>query len=264
MNFIVFKIYTGLNLNFYSLHIQMAAPKTVFCDIDGTLVEHVGDITKNHSGTLILTNVKETIQKWDRLNYKIILTTGRRESTRKQTEEQLANCGIVYDQLLMGLPNGDRIVINDRKTNSPRNTAYAINLVRNDGMGNVDLNSKNISVPDSYLFTKVEKPWGYEELVECNDKYVVKKLFMKQGHKCSLQYHKLKKETIVVLTGTLKILVGATVDNLEDKLYTTGDNITIEPYMVHRMEAVDDCLYMETSTNELWDVVRLQDSYGRS
>jgi len=30
------------------------------------------------------------------------------------------------------------------------------------------------------------------------------------------------------------------------------------------MEAVEDCLYSETSTNELWDVVRLQDAYGRS
>jgi hypothetical protein len=30
------------------------------------------------------------------------------------------------------------------------------------------------------------------------------------------------------------------------------------------MEANEDCLYAETSTNELWDVVRLEDSYGRS
>jgi hypothetical protein len=242
----------------------MSAPKTIFCDIDGTLIEHVGDITKNHNGTSILNNVKETIQKWDRLNYKIVLTTGRKESTRKQTEEQLAECGIVYDQLIMGLPNGDRVLINDRKTGSPRNTAYAVNLVRNEGMANVDINSKNISVSDSYLFTKIEKPWGYEELIECNDKYVVKKLFMKGGHKCSLQYHKLKKETIIVLTGTLKITIGENIDSLEDKLYTSGDTVTIAPYIIHRMEAVEDCLYTETSTNELWDVVRLQDSYGRS
>jgi mannose-6-phosphate isomerase-like protein (cupin superfamily) len=163
----------------------------------------------------------------------------------------------------MGLPNGDRILINDRKSNSPRNTAYAINLVRNSGLGNIDFTSKNITIPDKYLFTKIEKPWGYEELIECNDKYVVKKLFMKKEHSCSIQYHELKKETIVVLTGALKISIGESLETLKDAVYGQGDTVTIEPYTVHRMEAVEDCLYMETSTNELWDVIRLKDNYGR-
>lgn len=30
------------------------------------------------------------------------------------------------------------------------------------------------------------------------------------------------------------------------------------------MEGIEDCLYLETSTPELWDVVRLQDNYGRA
>jgi hypothetical protein len=30
------------------------------------------------------------------------------------------------------------------------------------------------------------------------------------------------------------------------------------------MEGVEDAVYYETSTNELWDVVRLQDAYGRA
>jgi len=242
----------------------MSSSKTIFCDIDGTLVPHTGDIINNLYSTTSLKNVKDSIQLWDKNNYKIILTTGRKESTRPQTEKQLHACGIVYDQLIMGLPNGDRVLINDRKTDSPRNTAYAINLVRNEGLGNIDITSKNITVSDSYLFTRVEKPWGYEELIECNDKYVVKKLFMKKGHKCSLQYHKLKKETIIVLSGILSITVGDKEDNLKNTTYECGDNITIPPYMIHRMEAIEDCLYTETSTNELWDVVRLQDSYGRS
>ncbi len=43
----------------------------------------------------------------------------------------------------------------------------------------------------------IEKPWGREEVVELNDKYMVKKLTMWAGHRCSLQYHNLKKETIM-------------------------------------------------------------------
>jgi mannose-6-phosphate isomerase-like protein (cupin superfamily) len=240
-------------------------PKTIICDIDGTLLEHYGDIVMNYkSAKLPLTNVVECIKDWDKNNYHIILTTGRKESTRKVTEQQLLGQGIVYSQLIMGLPNGPRVLINDKKPNGVENTAYAVNVVRNEGLANVDLNSKWITVPDKYLFEKVEKPWGYEELIECNDKYVVKKLFMKKGHKCSLQYHKLKRETILVLNGELLISIGKDKESLETKSYFPGDAVTIEPYTVHRMEAAEDCLYSETSTNELWDVVRLEDSYGRT
>lgn len=241
----------------------MSAPKTVFCDIDGTLLKHTGNIIHNINMSSVLTNVVDTIRQWDKLNYKIILTTGRQESLRKVTEEQLLQFGIVYSQLIMGLPNGPRVVLNDKKTKGIDNTAYAVNLVRNGGLENVDLDSKFVTVPDKYIFSKVEKPWGYEELVEINDKYVVKKLFMKKGHKCSTQYHELKRETIVVLSGILNISIGMSVDTLETKEYKHGETVTIAPYTVHKMEAVEDCLYLETSTNELWDVVRLQDSYGR-
>jgi len=240
----------------------MNAPKTIFCDIDGTLVEHTGDITKNTTSQL-LNNVIDSIKQWDKLNYKIILTTGRKESTRKKTEEQLSNLGIVYEQLIMGLPNGHRVIINDKKTNGIENTAYAINLVRNEGLLHLDLTSKNITIPDSYLFIKIEKPWGYEELIECNDKYVVKKLFMKKGNSCSIQLHQLKTETIMVLKGNLNIYIGDSLDNLVKKVYSFGDTITIKPYTIHRMEADEDCLYLETSTNELWDVIRLKDNYNR-
>ena len=39
----------------------------------------------------------------------------------------------------------------------------------------------------------IKKPWGKEEVVEINEKYMVKKLTMKSGHRCSLQYHDQKK-----------------------------------------------------------------------
>jgi len=96
----------------------MAAPKTIFCDTDGTLIVHKKDITKNiFEPPIVLPNVIKSIKEWDKLNYKIILITGRKESTRKHTEKQLADIGIVYDQLVMGITNGDRIIINDKKFN---------------------------------------------------------------------------------------------------------------------------------------------------
>jgi mannose-6-phosphate isomerase len=237
--------------------------KTIFCDIDGTIFKHKGDIHKNLLEIPeILNNVIEKFKEWDKNNYKIILTTGRKEGNREITKEQLKYYGINYDELIMGLPNGDRILINDKKVNGIYNTAYAYNLVRNEGMLNINIHNIDNNNIDN-IYRKIEKPWGYEEIIEHNNNYVVKKLFMKKGHSCSTQYHKLKTETIIILKGILRIFIGTDINSLEFKDYNEGDNITIKPYTIHKMMGISDCLYLETSTNELWDVIRLQDNYGR-
>jgi hydroxymethylpyrimidine pyrophosphatase-like HAD family hydrolase len=236
--------------------------KSIFCDIDGTILKHHNDISKNIlENPTILENVIESFKQWDKANYKIILTTGRKESYRKQTEHQLQTLGIPYDTMVMGLSNGERIIINDKKPNGENNTAYAINVVRNKGLQNIDLTS---NVLQNNI--KIVKPWGHEEIIEHNRSYVVKTLFMKKGHSCSIQYHELKTETITVVQGKLNIYIGTQdtpIESLEYKEYNVGDFITIKPYTIHKMEAVEDCMYLETSTIELWDVVRLKDNYGR-
>lgn len=108
-----------------------------------------------------------------------------------------------------------------------------------------------------------EKPWGREELLEKNDKYVVKKLVMNAGHKCSIQYHEHKKETVFVLSGTLLLHHGSELENLEMTTLRPGESFTIEPGYIHRMEASEDSEYLEASTPELDDVVRLVDAYDR-
>lgn len=114
------------------------------------------------------------------------------------------------------------------------------------------------------MYNKIEKPWGYEEILAQNKDYVLKRLFMTKGNKCSLQFHNDKKETFLILSGKMKFLIGNSIDTLEELYLSVGDYCTIEPKVIHRMEAVEDCLYIETSTNFLDDVVRLQDDYNRS
>lgn len=115
-------------------------PKTIFCDIDGVLLMHKGDITSQHlSKPEVLPGVLEKFRDFDRAGFRIILTTGRRESTRKQTEKQLSEVGIFYDQLIMGIGGGPRILINDFKPNSTEETAIAINLERNAGLKEVEI-----------------------------------------------------------------------------------------------------------------------------
>ena len=109
----------------------------------------------------------------------------------------------------------------------------------------------------------IEKPWGKEEVIEINDRYMMKKLTMWKGHRCSLQYHKIKKETIYVLSGQLRIIYGDDKDNLDSKVYTAGETITIKPGLIHRMEGAEDAVYLEASTPEMDDVVRLSDDYDR-
>ena len=109
----------------------------------------------------------------------------------------------------------------------------------------------------------IEKPWGREELLEKNDFYVVKRLYMKSGHKCSMQYHVDKIETIYVLSGILKICIGESLDNIKDEIYREGDFVTIQNKIIHRMEGITDCVYLESSTIQLDDVVRISDDYSR-
>ena len=115
-------------------------PKTIICDIDGTLLHHYnkGVSTQLKRGKL-LEGIAEKFNEWDAGSYNVILITGRRESQRIETEKQLSSLGLFYDQLIMGVGGGDRIIINDRKPDSDRDTAYAINVDRNVGLGNTNI-----------------------------------------------------------------------------------------------------------------------------
>ena len=242
----------------------MNKSKTIFCDIDGTLWKHEGFVSEQIKceNYKLLPNTLNAINTWDKLGYKIILTTGRKESLRNKTEKELEKLGIVYDSLIMGLGGGDRIIINDRKRGSDRNTCYSINLPRDKGLTHYDFSSKFVVVNDNQP-KEVIKPWGKEQLIECNDNYVVKKLFMKKEECCSLQYHELKKETIYVLNGKLRLYIGMDINNLEKREMKPGESINISPFTIHRMEGIEDSEYLECSTVELWDVIRLSDKYKR-
>lgn len=110
-------------------------PKTIFCDIDGTLIQHIGNLTDALLGNQkVLEGTIETLNTWERKGYRIILTTGRKESMRQITEKLLNDLGIFYDLLIMGIGGGDRIIINDKKPHSDDNTCVAYNLIRNQGI----------------------------------------------------------------------------------------------------------------------------------
>tara|TARA_R100000030_G_scaffold101004_2_gene95717 strand:- start:1751 stop:2113 length:363 start_codon:yes stop_codon:yes gene_type:complete len=116
-------------------------PKTIFCDIDGTLIKHFPPTVtcSPNFEPEILDGTVETILEWDKKGYNIILVSGRRESLRQQTKLQLSKLGIIYDKLILGIGGGKRVLINDRKPDDNEDYAIAINLKRNSGIKNLDL-----------------------------------------------------------------------------------------------------------------------------
>ena len=115
-------------------------PATIISDIDGTIFRHCGDITRQHLiKSELLPGVKEKFIGWDRAGNRIILISGRRESTRPYTEKQLSENGIFYDHLILGVTGGMRVLINDRKENNGDDTCKAVNVVRNEGLKNAEV-----------------------------------------------------------------------------------------------------------------------------
>ena len=115
-------------------------PKTIICDIDGTLVEHCPPNAAANPKTKLelLPGAMVKLLEWEHKGYRIILLTGRKESMRNVTIQQLNEAGIFYDQLIMGVGGGTRHLINDIKPNN-RETAFAYNVPRNIGVKDLEL-----------------------------------------------------------------------------------------------------------------------------
>jgi len=109
---------------------------------------------------------------------------------------------------------------------------------------------------------KVNKPWGYEIIWAHTDRYVGKILHINRGESLSYQFHRVKDETIRLLSGVLEMDLETNGERQKIRL-APGECLHIVPGMKHRMSAVEDCDVLEVSTPELDDVVRLEDRYGR-
>lgn len=114
--------------------------KTVFCDLDGCIFKHHGDIAEILTNPCeLLPGAREVFKVWGHKGYVVVITTGRPESLRELTDQQIRDVGLYYHHLIMDLPRGPRVVINDTKPNRDIKTAACVNIERNKGMENVDI-----------------------------------------------------------------------------------------------------------------------------
>ena len=109
----------------------------------------------------------------------------------------------------------------------------------------------------------VQKPWGNELIWAHTDRYVGKILHIKAGESLSLQYHRTKDETVMVLTGRMTFEYYAEGEEPKSVELGPREPFHITPGLRHRMIAIEDTDVIEVSTTELDDVVRLEDRYGR-
>lgn len=98
---------------------------TWLLDLDGTLLKQNG--FKN-GGDAFLPGALEFLKSIPPQDC-IIFLTAREPEFRAVTEEFLRQHGVVYGYIICGLPNGERIMVNDIK-NSGLKTAIAVNVER--------------------------------------------------------------------------------------------------------------------------------------
>ncbi len=111
---------------------------------------------------------------------------------------------------------------------------------------------------------KLDKPWGYEIIFTPQDNPRVGKiLFIKGGHRFSLQYHKEKEETLCLLKGKAKIWLENENGEIEKRLMKLKHGYHIEANKKHRIEALEDCFVVEVSSPEQGTTVRVEDDYNR-
>lgn len=131
----------------------------------------------------------------------------------------------------------------------------------------------------------VTKPWGNELWIAdgIRTPYALKRIVFKEGFRSSLQVHQYKFETNYVLSGTGILQIRNELFNCEEYLASShqslmiddalrtlrdisikpGDVIDVKPGQIHRVIASTDLVFIEASTKELDDVIRLADDASR-
>jgi mannose-6-phosphate isomerase len=110
---------------------------------------------------------------------------------------------------------------------------------------------------------RVDKPWGYELIYAVTERYCGKLLFVRAGQALSLQYHERKDETLYLDDGMAEVEIGEDANKLSTEVVRPGMAFRLKAGTVHRLRAIKDSVFLEVSTPELDDVVRLEDRYGR-
>jgi mannose-6-phosphate isomerase len=107
-------------------------------------------------------------------------------------------------------------------------------------------------------------PWGRWDVMLERPGYKVKQITVNPGHKLSYQKHAKRHEHWVAVKGE-----GVVVLDGKEHILKPGDSIDIQAEMLHRAinRQSDPFIFIEVQMGSYLgedDIVRLEDSYGRS
>lgn len=119
--------------------------KTIFCDIDGTILRQVPFNELDEHNFEVLPGAREKFEEWLEAGHYIVITTARPESYRDLTIRQLGRAGLAAHQLVMGIGRGGRILINNNSSNEPDVArAIAIPVAKDAGFEKSDWKSAGL------------------------------------------------------------------------------------------------------------------------
>jgi mannose-6-phosphate isomerase len=106
------------------------------------------------------------------------------------------------------------------------------------------------------------RPWGSFEKFNENQQCTVKLIYINEGSRLSLQYHKQRWELWKIIKGTAQV-------QIDDKIVAAkeGEILTIPKNARHRVKAlIGNCVILEISYGKFEenDIVRLEDDYNRT
>lgn len=98
-------------------------------------------------------------------------------------------------------------------------------------------------------FENHPKGWGHEDWIINLPEYCAKILVVEAGKQCSLHFHKLKTETMLLVSGRIEFSISKPgFMELSIVELSPGDAIHIEPLALHRFRALENSVIHEFST----------------
>jgi len=150
---------------------------------------------------------------------------------------------------------------------NPASEIWYAGVVQNDKINRTFMEKKDEAYP-------VQKPWGAEFwLSNEHPLYCFKKIRLNKGERTSLQFHREKKETSVFISGTLRLHYQKSgnakngppgLEEITSVEIEAPITMEINPYTVHRIEAVTELEFLEISTPQVHDVIRISDDTKRA
>jgi NDP-sugar pyrophosphorylase family protein len=103
---------------------------------------------------------------------------------------------------------------------------------------------------------RIDKPWGYEKIINLTNERFEKELFIMEGYRTSIHYHEQRDETLNVLSGSGFVEFKGRKVNFKKR-----SKIRMKPNTVHSVVAAENTLLHEVSTPHPDDAIRVKDFY---